>query len=640
MGSKATLGLGFLALALAASAQGQSGVQANIQQTPGWRRVGNAAMDLDLAGLATGPVDRVWYSSGGDQILIRCWSGKVLVTNDFDRWSAALPETLIPPVPEGRSVTLPEIGAQIRSPAAGSPRVYAFGRFVYRSDDGGKNWDNLTAFHGLSLVGEYIRDLAISPSNEDEIAVAGSAGVFRSLDGGRSWSSLNESLPNLPVARIRSLPEGAQGTQVELPGALVVEWQPGEREAWRPAYNTAAANDLLYRQSLGQTLGAAVTAMDIVPPYVYSGMADGRIIVSADSGVNWQPERRIGQSGAVSAFWVNPADPRVALAVLASHTHGAEGIPPRVLHTIDGGLSWDDISANLPDVTVNGVTADPAGNAIYVATDRGVYLARTDLNALSVAPPSWTSLAGLPPVAATDVRLDSSVIQLWVVLEGYGLYQALAPHRAGDPRLVTSAGLLARAAAPGTLFSLEGARVNSANAGELPVPVLRATDQGSTIQIPFEVRGDSLALSIDGPAGARILPPVPLVSAAPAIQTDPSDGAPLLLDADNGVVLDAMHPAHSRARIQILATGLGQVQPSWPTGLPAPADVPRAVAAPVRVLLDRSPVMVTRAILDPGFTGVYLVEIEVPNIVNYGPAELYIEVDGQPSNRVRVYIEP
>jgi len=51
-------------------------------------------------------------------------------------------------------------------------------------------------------------------------------------------------------------------------------------------------------------------------------------------------------------------------------------------------------------------------------------------------------------------------------------------------------------------------------------------------------------------------------------------------------------------------------------------------------------VQVTRAILAPGYIGMYLVEIEVPNIVNYGPAELYIETDGQPSNRVRVYIEP
>jgi uncharacterized protein (TIGR03437 family) len=357
-------------------------------------------------------------------------------------------------------------------------------------------------------------------------------------------------------------------------------------------------------------------------------------------GSNWQPETSIGQSGAVTAFWVNPADPRVALAVLAARPHGPEGIPPRVLHTIDGGLSWDDISANLPDVTVRGVTADAAGNAVYIATDQGVFFGRTNLNVLSVAAPNWLALRGLPSAIATDVMLDAGAIQLWVALDGLGMFQTMAPHRTGDPRLITSAGLIARAAAPGTLFSIEGARVNSANAGGIAVPVLAATDNESQIQIPFEVRGDSLALAIDGPAGARVLPPVPLVSTAPAIQLDPRDGAPLLLDADNGVLLDAMHPAHSHARIQILAAGLGAVQPAWPSGLPAPADIPHTVAAPVRALLDRAPIQVTRAILAPGYVGMYLVEIEIPNIVNYGPAELYIEVDGQPSNRVRVYIEP
>ena len=350
-----------------------------------------------------------------------------------------------------------------------------------------------------------------------------------------------------------------------------------------------------------------------------------------DSGSNWQPETRVGQGGAVTAFWVDPADPRIALAVLSARS---------VLHTIDGGLTWVDVSANLPDVSLRGVTADADGNAIYVATDQGVFFSREDLNVLSVAPASWTRLAGLPPIAATDVKLDSSAIQLWVALEGYGLYQAMAPHRASDPRVITSAGLIARAAAPGTLFSIEGARVNSANAGGFPVAVLATSDTESQIQIPFEVRGDSLALSIDGPAGARMFPSVPLVTAAPAIQLDPRDGAPLLLDADNGVLLDAMHPAHSHARIQILATGLGRVEPSWPTGLPAPTDIPHTVAAPVRAFLDRAPVQVTRAILAPQYVGMYLVEIEIPNIVNYGPAELYIETDGQPSNRVRVYIEP
>ncbi len=629
-GAKARVVL--IGLALAASA---------VAQTPDWRPVGNAAIDLELAGLATGSVDRVWYSPAGDQLWIRASSGKIFETNDFDRWSTAPPNSVVPPAPEGRSISLPENGAQIRNPAGPSPRVYAFGQFVYRSDNSGKNWDNVTAFHGMSILGDNLHDLAISPSNEDEIVVAGSAGVFRSLDGGQSWSGLNESLPNLPSARIRSLPQGPQGAQIELPGAMVVEWQPGERIAWRPADNAEAAGELALRQLWSSTRGAAVTALAIGDQYIYTGMADGRIMVSADSGIEWQPETRSNQgSGAVTAFWVDPADSRIALAVLASSPHGAEGVPPRVLHTIDGGLSWDDISANLPDLSVRGVTADPEGNAIYVATDQGVFFARANLNVLSVAAASWTKLAGLPPVAATDVMLDSGSIQLWAALEGYGLYQTMAPHRMGDPRLITSAGLIARAAAPGTVFSVEGARVNSANAGGLSVPVLAATDNESQIQIPFEASGDSVSLAIDGSAGTRVLPPVPLVSAAPAIQLDPSDGAPLLLDADNGVLLDAMHPAHSHARIQILATGLGRVQPSWPTGLPAPADTPHTVTAPVRALLDRVPVQVTRAILYPNYVGVYLVEIEIPNIVNYGPAELYIEVDGQPSNRVRVYIEP
>ena len=64
------------------------------------------------------------------------------------------------------------------------------------------------------------------------------------------------------------------------------------------------------------------------------------------------------------------------------------------------------------------------------------------------------------------------------------------------------------------------------------------------------------------------------------------------------------------------------------------------MAGNARVYLDRAPVEVTRAELAPGYVGFYLVEIAVPKISNYGPAELYLDVDGASSNRVRVYIEP
>jgi uncharacterized protein (TIGR03437 family) len=45
-------------------------------------------------------------------------------------------------------------------------------------------------------------------------------------------------------------------------------------------------------------------------------------------------------------------------------------------------------------------------------------------------------------------------------------------------------------------------------------------------------------------------------------------------------------------------------------------------------------------VLAPGYIGLYLIEIQVPAMVNSGPAELYIESEGHGSNRVRIWIEP
>ena len=114
----------------------------------------------------------------------------------------------------------------------------------------------------------------------------------------------------------------------------------------------------------------------------------------------------------------------------------------------------------------------------------------------------------------------------------------------------------------------------------------------------------------------------------------------MVLEADTGLMLGSANTAHSNTRIQILATGLGQVKPHWPTGLAAPLENPPAVAATVRAYLDRTPVEVTRATLAPGYVGLYLIELQLPALVNAGPAEFYISADGQESNRVRVYLEP
>jgi uncharacterized protein (TIGR03437 family) len=112
------------------------------------------------------------------------------------------------------------------------------------------------------------------------------------------------------------------------------------------------------------------------------------------------------------------------------------------------------------------------------------------------------------------------------------------------------------------------------------------------------------------------------------------------MNADTGLMLDAGKPARSRARLQVLVSGLGRVTPNWPVGLAAPLHDPPQVIVPVRAYLEREPLNVVRATLAPGYVGLYLVEVEVPAIVNRGSAEFYMQAGEELSNRVRIWIEP
>ncbi|HVX65678.1 MAG TPA: hypothetical protein VHA11_03700, partial [Bryobacteraceae bacterium] len=408
----------------------------------------------------------------------------------------------------------------------------------------------------------------------------------------------------------------------------------GEKQVWRTVDDAASARQSADRRALSATLAAEITALAWSNDFAYAGSADGRLWVSADRGRSWTPSGA-AERGAVEAIYVDPREPRLALAALARGTRGGGGA--RVLRTVNAGQFWDDLSADLPEGAVHGIAADRASGTIYVAADRGVFMTRGELNAAGPSTP-WTPVRGLPAARALDVRLDSDGNQLFVLLEGYGVYAAMAPHRAGSFRVVNAADFSQRAAAPGSLVSVLGGRVLTAHAGALNVPVLAASESETQIQVPFGVRGSSLALALETGQGS-VQVALPLDGVSPAIFVD-RDGTPLVTNADTGVLLDAMNTAHSNARIQLLTTGLGRVRPDWPAGIAGPLDTPPQVVAPVRAFLDRAPVEVTRAVLAPGYVGLYLVEVQLPALVNSGPAELYVEADGRPSNRVRIWIEP
>ncbi len=168
--------------------------------------------------------------------------------------------------------------------------------------------------------------------------------------------------------------------------------------------------------------------------------------------------------------------------------------------------------------------------------------------------------------------------------------------------------------------------------------MIAASDQSSQLQVPFEAASGTYSLALEA-AGERWTAPLTVKDAAPAIFVD-AEGAPLVLDAPSGIVLDPNMGVRAASTVQLLATGLGKVSPEWPTGVPAPLDSPPVVNATVSAFLDGSPVKVIKATLAPGYVGYYVVELQIPSIVNRGASELRIVMNGEESNRVKLYLEP
>src|SRR6478609_1680173 len=163
--------------------------------TPKWRKIGNSAVDLPLAAPATGPVDAVWFSPDGTRLYARTHSGSLFETVDFQNWTAAaVAPGPAPDVP----VTIQRAPAPNVRYVSAQDKVFAIGQQIFRTDDNGVSWMNLTAYRTQSIIGSGQHSLAVSKNDPEHVVVANDFGVWSSMDGGLSWTGLNQGLPAMP----------------------------------------------------------------------------------------------------------------------------------------------------------------------------------------------------------------------------------------------------------------------------------------------------------------------------------------------------------------------------------------------------------------------------------------------------------
>lgn len=152
-----------------------------------------------------------------------------------------------------------------------------------------------------------------------------------------------------------------------------------------------------------------ITNVGVAGPTVYAATGDN-LYATTNNGGAWA-DRSIPAAGSQTDVFVNPNTPADVYVTMGRFGGG------KVYHSTDGGVTWPNITGNLPDEPFNGVTVDLALGVIYVGADDGVFYSVNNGGA-------WTRLGGttLPNVQVVNLELNKTTNFLAVGTHGRGLW--------------------------------------------------------------------------------------------------------------------------------------------------------------------------------------------------------------------------
>ena len=188
-------------------------------------------------------------------------------------------------------------------------RVYAIAiNNLLRSDNGGVTW---TQNGGIS--GQHRAVIAVHPTDQNLLFVAGQSGLLRSRDGGRTWSAVLSEYPFNDVT--------------------TVVFDPGQ------------------------------------PQRMLAASGYGGLTRSLDGGATWQPVPGTDFLP-MSAIAVHPRDSNLMLAS-SPFVSPSEGIPS-LYRSVDGGSTWTPGDSGVEGV-IRGLTFSADGTRGIAVGDEGVF---------------------------------------------------------------------------------------------------------------------------------------------------------------------------------------------------------------------------------------------------------------------------
>jgi photosystem II stability/assembly factor-like uncharacterized protein len=286
-----------------------------------------------------------------------------------------------------------------------SQRSVGYGDGVYRSDDGGKNWQNM----GLKKS-EHIGRIVIDPRDSKVVYVAaegplwgpgGDRGLYKSTDGGKNWKAVLTISENTGAADIAMDPSNpdilyASAYQRRRHVFTLIDGGP-ESAIYKSTDAGATWNKLksgLPTEDMGR-IGLAVSPAD--PNLVYATIeaanGKGGIFRSSDRGGTWERRNEFDQ-GAMYYAKVFP-DPKDVDRIYVMNVF--------LRRSEDGGKTLVKVNETNHHIDNHVIWIDP-GNSDHclVGSDGGVAETYDGFK-------SWRFKSNLPTVQFYDVAVDNAL---------------------------------------------------------------------------------------------------------------------------------------------------------------------------------------------------------------------------------------
>lgn len=246
--------------------------------------------------------------------------------------------------------------------------VYAGGAFggIWKSTDAGNTWTALTDGQASLAIGS----LAIDPNNHNTIYVgtgeannAGDsyygAGILKSTDGGNSWTNIQGPFLSGPsgAQHIGAIAVSPASSSIVLAGADSGVYRSTDGgNTWTLILSNAAGTSIVFDPINTSTVYAALGDN-------YGSSSNG-VYKSTDGGATWNqltgsgtaslPTRGVGRID----IGIAPSTPTTLYVVIQSTLHLSGANPSAgllgVWKTTDGGNTWNQLTATLPQDTSSG----------------------------------------------------------------------------------------------------------------------------------------------------------------------------------------------------------------------------------------------------------------------------------------------